>query len=148
MILLQNDGLTLKQLNTIISYQLPSIWSGKHAWLIALVLLIMVPSGFIAPVLSGAIDWKPAVRYEYAAPVRRRFGPSSRGTECVWNNLMAKNNERLVCNVEHSARPCQCCLDRSDYGSQLDQPQGTPICFQRQGPSAEYRSERCSYSSY
>lgn len=95
-ILLQNDGLNLSQLDTMITYRLPRAWSGRHACLIGLVLLMMIPSGFIAPVLSGAIDWKPAVNYEETKSVRAGFGPLDRGTERIWINLMNKTHERLV----------------------------------------------------
>ena len=79
MILLQNDGLKLSQLNTMIAYRLPSVCTGRHTWLIALVLLMMVPSGFITPLLSGSIDWKSRTEYEDTTSVRGGFGPDQTG---------------------------------------------------------------------
>jgi len=57
MVLLQHDGLTLSQLNTMITYRVPATWSGQHAWLIALALMILLPPTFISPLLSGSVDW-------------------------------------------------------------------------------------------
>jgi len=57
MVLLQHDGLNLSQLNTMISYRIPTSLSGKHTWSVAIVLLMLLPSTFISPLLSGSVDW-------------------------------------------------------------------------------------------
>ncbi|RPB19918.1 hypothetical protein L211DRAFT_895626 [Terfezia boudieri ATCC MYA-4762] len=57
MVLLQHDGLNLGQLNRMVSYRVPTAWTGKYAWLIALVLILLLPSRVVSPLLSGSIDW-------------------------------------------------------------------------------------------
>jgi len=53
MILLQHDGLSLGQLDKMISYRIPTTYSGRHSIKIALVMLMMFPSTYIAPLPSG-----------------------------------------------------------------------------------------------
>jgi len=76
MILLQHDGLNLGQLNTMISYRLPTSWTGTHAWTIALALILLLPSAFISPLLSGSVDWVAANSTDISAgsPIRAGFG--------------------------------------------------------------------------
>jgi len=64
MILLQHDGLSLGQLDNMISYRIPTTWSGRHSIKMALVILMMFPSPYIAPLVSGAIDWRSTEMYQ------------------------------------------------------------------------------------
>jgi len=66
MVLLQYDGLNLSQLNWMISYRIPTSWSGKHAWSIALALVLVLPSTLISPLVSGSVDWVAEEAYESA----------------------------------------------------------------------------------
>jgi len=76
MVLLQHDGLNLSQLNNMISYRIPTSWSGKHAWPVALVLILVFPSTFISPLLSGSVDWVAtnATDSSNASPILAGFG--------------------------------------------------------------------------
>ena len=57
-ILLETEGLTLQQFQLLVSWRIywPS-WSKNHL-ITALGLIGMIPSVFLAPVLSGAVGWK------------------------------------------------------------------------------------------
>ena len=75
MILLQHDGLALSQLDNMISYRIPTTWSGRHSNKMALVMLMMFPSTFIAPLASGSIDWRSTQMYKADSRlVRGGFG--------------------------------------------------------------------------
>jgi len=62
MILLQHDGLSLGQLDTMLSYKIPTSFSGQYSLLIAASLLMMLPSAYIAPIVSGSVNWQASVR--------------------------------------------------------------------------------------
>ncbi|KAF8416435.1 hypothetical protein EV426DRAFT_578715 [Tirmania nivea] len=83
MVLLQHGGLSLLQLNRmvgvawrLITYRVPTSWSGKYEWLIALVLILLLPSGVVSPLLSGSVDWVSEDTYlgNKASPVLGGFG--------------------------------------------------------------------------
>jgi len=75
MILLQKDGLSLGQLDNMISYRIPTTWSGRHSIKMALVMLMMFPSPYIAPLVSGAIDWRSTEMYQaHSGTVQGGFG--------------------------------------------------------------------------
>lgn len=71
-ILLETDGLTLREFNHMVSWRV--LWPAVSIinLSVSLVLLAMLPSIFVAPVLSGAVDWRDrdvvvrnqAVRYD------------------------------------------------------------------------------------
>jgi len=60
-LLLEKSSLDLRQFNMIMSYHVPwsmGLQSGKLCQLVKIILLLMLPSTFVAPLLSGAIDWR------------------------------------------------------------------------------------------
>lgn len=64
-ILLETDGVTLLQFNRVVSWRI--LWPGWMDWsrntrLIGVVLLLLAPSAFVAPVLTGAIGWQHVSR--------------------------------------------------------------------------------------
>jgi len=64
-ILLETDGVTLLQFNRIVSWRI--FWPGWMGWSgnsskIGVILLLLAPSAFVAPVLSGAIGWRDVSR--------------------------------------------------------------------------------------
>ena len=85
-ILLQNDGLDLSQLNTMLTYRIPSTWSGKHAWSIVLVLVMMFPAAYNSPLVSGSVDWVTSVVYDNSTTVPGGFGSYNR-TEAFWDEF-------------------------------------------------------------
>ena len=68
MILLQHGGLTLSQLEWLVSFSayVPSAWCEAHVFTTMIVLLLMLPSTFVAPLLSGSIDWLSTIDYDHA----------------------------------------------------------------------------------
>lgn len=61
MILLGNDGLSLRQLDTMLSFRIPTTFRGRYAWLVAVSLMLIFPATMVGPVLSGSVDWIPTV---------------------------------------------------------------------------------------
>jgi len=110
MILLQNDGLNLSQIDRMISYRLPSAWSGKHAWIIVLVLLMMHPSGFVAPLLSGSIDWELVIKYEDTNPVDGGF-KAPNDPPRAWAAVSYEPVESLLTLVQALGRASAAWLD-------------------------------------
>jgi len=82
-ILLQHGILDLSQLNTMITYRIPSAWSGKHAWSIVLVLVFMFPAAYNTPIVSGSVDWVTSVVYDNSTTLPGGFGSYDR-TESFW----------------------------------------------------------------
>ena len=64
-ILLQHDGLDLRQLSRMIAYRIPIAWGGRYTWSTATVLAMMLPSTVISPLLSGSLNWSAATGYNH-----------------------------------------------------------------------------------
>ncbi|KDR84642.1 hypothetical protein GALMADRAFT_151441 [Galerina marginata CBS 339.88] len=62
-ILLEKDGLTLGDIQWMLTWTLPARFNGKNTdatFLISLVLLFSFPSQFSSPLLTGSISWTPS----------------------------------------------------------------------------------------
>lgn len=57
-ILLEKDSLSLGQLNFMVAYKIPSKISGGYSWLVVVILLLLLPAQFAAPLASGAVGWQ------------------------------------------------------------------------------------------
>ena len=64
MILLQHGGLSLGQLDKMLSYRIPTSLSGKYSLPIAIALLMILPSAYVAPILSGSVNWQGLVLHD------------------------------------------------------------------------------------
>lgn len=56
--LLETEGLTLGQFNNIISWRVHWPRNLKRHLITTVLLLVTIPSSFVAPILAGAVDWR------------------------------------------------------------------------------------------
>ena len=85
-VLLQHDGLDLLQLNTMITYRIPSVWSGRRAWPIVLALVFMFPAVYNTPLVSGSVDWVTSIVYDNSTTLLGGFGSYSR-SDRFWDEF-------------------------------------------------------------
>jgi len=90
-ILLQHDGLSLGQLDAMLSYRVPIVLSGKYSIPTAMALVMMLPSAFISPILSGSVNWEGAI---YRSNLSAGFGSSARSAH-FWQRF--QSGSRAVC---------------------------------------------------
>ncbi len=89
-IVLEKSGATLGQLDTLLSLQIPVKLrsGGRIDWecvLVALVLLLLLPSQAIAPLVTGSITWVPSV--EYIPGIKPLDGISESRQQGWWQNF-------------------------------------------------------------
>jgi len=90
--LLQHDGLSLGQLDSMLSHRIPTSFSGKYSLPIAMALLMMLPSAFIAPILSGTVDSEGAV---HQSTILAGFGSSvSPRSDDYWERFKSSADVR------------------------------------------------------
>ncbi|KAF2869415.1 hypothetical protein BDV95DRAFT_498212 [Massariosphaeria phaeospora] len=65
-ILLEKRGLTLPQVNRIMSFNIPPIPKSYADGLVVLLLFLVIPQQFISPLLSGSVGWTPSFEYSQA----------------------------------------------------------------------------------
>lgn len=93
-IVLEADGLTLSEFNRVVSWRV--LWPRMSAMslTISLVLLSMLPSMIVAPVLSGAVDWRSQDMIVSNKTVRYDNAMARRDDQWYWflNHL---NNRKI-----------------------------------------------------
>jgi len=92
MILLQHGGLSLGQLDKMLSYRIPTSLSGKYSLPIAVALLMMLPSAYVAPVLSGSVNWQGLVIHD-TFPAGFGSRPGSEASD-YWQRFRTDSNVR------------------------------------------------------
>ena len=90
-IMLEKSSLDLKQFNRMVSARVPwplNIRSGRFGLLVTAVLLLMLPSTFIAPLLSGAAGWQ-TVSIQVDAGTANITIPESEAEQWFWYQQIA-----------------------------------------------------------
>jgi hypothetical protein len=97
-ILLERQGLTLLQINRIVSFYLPPVPEHPETHRVVLLLLLVIPQQFISPILTGAVDWNPALEYSTLSQVKSGKALPSALTSWYYYSWGQENNYNNRCS--------------------------------------------------
>lgn len=83
-ILLEKRGLTLPQVNRIMSFYVPPLPKSYTEGLVVLLLFLVIPQQLISPLLSGAVDWSPSFDYSTTLQSTAAGSPESNPLSWFW----------------------------------------------------------------
>ena len=91
-ILLETQGITLRQFNRMISWPVYFLRGSTDAAIATLILLLLVPANLVAPVITGSVGWREVVLQDSPVPFQHT-GPAR--TNSAWYSYSARMGSHL-----------------------------------------------------
>lgn len=95
-ILLEKRGLTLPQVDRIMSFYLPPIPKSSAEVLVVLLLLLVIPQSFMAPLLTGAVNWSPSFEFSNKLRNTAAGNPDANPLSWFWYYYSAEDRQASV----------------------------------------------------
>ncbi|XTI86394.1 hypothetical protein V2W45_1341297 [Cenococcum geophilum] len=77
-------GLTLPQLNRIMTFNVPPIPRSSTKGLVLLLLFLVIPQQLIAPLITGAVNWSPSFEFSQTLWSTQAGNPKANPTSWFW----------------------------------------------------------------
>jgi hypothetical protein len=104
MVLMEKSGLKIQQISGVVGgwpwapvARRPWPWGRGHRveWLVALILLCLLPQPFIEPLFSGSVDWN--VSFDYQSPVTvNSKDPTAKSSVWFWYNRQGIDRKNAI----------------------------------------------------
>lgn len=89
-------GMTLRQLSRMMTWTVPPIPRSSAEGLVLLLLFLVIPQQFIAPLITGAVNWSPSFEFSQTLRSMQAGSPEANPTGWFWYYFGASDRQASV----------------------------------------------------